>query len=66
MPITVVKVLSHIETLMARLEQMRRLIIGFTMFCAVLEGLGHVNFMVLVAGMAVALALILCSDFLLA
>ena len=43
---------------------MRRLIIGFTMFCAVLEGLGHVNFMVLVAGMAVALALIVCSDFL--
>jgi len=43
---------------------MRRLIIGFTMFCAVLEGLGHVNFMVLVDGMAVALALIVCSDFL--
>ena len=45
---------------------MRRLIIGFTMFCGVLEGLSHVNFMVLVAGMAVALALIVCSDFLLA
>jgi hypothetical protein len=45
---------------------MRRLIIRLGIFCAVLEGLGHVNFMVLVAGMAVALAVIVCSDLLLA
>jgi hypothetical protein len=45
---------------------MRRLIIRFGLFCAVIEGLGHVNFLVLVAGMAVALAIIVASDFLLA
>jgi hypothetical protein len=45
---------------------MRRLIIRFGLFCAVIEALGHVNFLVLVAGMAVALAIIVCSDFLLA
>ncbi len=45
---------------------MRRLIIRFALFCGILEGLGHVNFPVLVAGMAVALAVIVCSDLLLA
>ena len=50
----------------AAIKEMRRLIIRFGIFCAVIEGLGHVNFLVLIAGMAVALAAILCSDFLLA
>jgi hypothetical protein len=39
MPIAVLKVLGDIGTLRAMLEQMRRLIIGFTMFCGLLEGL---------------------------
>ena len=45
---------------------MRRMIIRLVIFFAIMEGLGHVNFMVLVAGMAVALAVIVCSDLLLA
>jgi hypothetical protein len=45
---------------------MRKLIIRLIIFFAIIEGLGHVNFMVLVAGMAVALAAIICSDLLLA
>ena len=45
---------------------MRRMIIRFVIFFAIIEGLGHVNFMVLVAGMALALAAIICTDLILA
>jgi hypothetical protein len=43
---------------------MRRLVINLMLFLGVIEWLGHVEFVVLVAGMAAALAAIVCTDFL--
>jgi hypothetical protein len=41
---------------------MRRLIIKFLLFVAAMEGLAHVNFMVLLSAMGVAMAIVICSD----
>jgi hypothetical protein len=43
---------------------MRRLVINLMLFLGVIEWLGHVDFLVLVAGMAVTLAAIVCGDLL--
>ena len=43
---------------------MRRLVINLMLFLGVIEWLGHVDFIVLVAGIAAALAGIVCTDFL--
>ena len=43
---------------------MRRLVINLMLFLGVIEWLGHVEFIVLIAGMAAALAAIICTDFL--
>ena len=45
---------------------MRRLVIRLGLFLAVIEGLRHVDLMVLIAGGAVALAVIVWSDLILA
>jgi hypothetical protein len=42
---------------------MRRLAINLILFCAILEGLGHVNLTVLLAGAAMGLAAVVCSDY---
>jgi hypothetical protein len=42
---------------------MRRLAIELIVFCGILEGLQRVNLMVLVAGLAVTLAGIVCIDY---
>ena len=43
---------------------MRRLVINLMLFLGVIEWLGHVDFLVLVAGIAATLAAIVCSDLL--
>jgi hypothetical protein len=45
---------------------MRRLILRFAFFIGIMEGLRHVDLLVLVAGAALALAAIVCSDLLFA
>ena len=44
---------------------MRRLVIKLILFFAVVEGLAHVNLMVLLAAMGVGIAAIVCADLLL-
>jgi len=41
---------------------MRRLIIKFLLFLAAMEGLGHVNLMVLLSAMGLAVAVVICTD----
>ena len=43
---------------------MRRLVIKLILFLGVMEGLGKVNLMVLIAAMGVAIAAIICTDLL--
>ena len=45
---------------------MRRLVVNLMLFLGVIEWLGHVEFVVLIAGMAATLAAIVCTDLLLA
>lgn len=44
---------------------MRRLIIKLIVFCAILKGLAHLDLMVLLAAMGVAIAAVICADLLL-
>jgi len=44
---------------------MRRLVIKFMLFLGVMEGLGKVDIMVLLAALGVAMAAIICTDLLL-
>ena len=44
---------------------MRRLIFKLILFFGVIEGLGRVDLMVLLAGMGVAVAVLICTDLLL-
>jgi hypothetical protein len=48
------------------MRRMRRMILKLAVFFALIEGLAHVDLLVLIAGMAVGLALVICSDLLLA
>jgi len=41
---------------------MRRLIIKLILFLAAMEGLAHVNLMVLLSAMGVAIAVVICTD----
>jgi len=41
---------------------MRRLIIKLILFLAAMEGLAHVNLMVLLSAMSVAIAVVICTD----
>ena len=41
---------------------MRRLIIKFLLFLAAMEGLAHINLMVLLSAMGVAIAVVICTD----
>jgi hypothetical protein len=43
---------------------MRKLVIKLTLFVGVMEGLGRVDFIVLLTGIGVAIAVIVCSDYL--
>jgi len=43
---------------------MRRLVINLMLFLGVIEWLGHVDFLVLVVGIAATLAAIVCTDLL--
>ena len=45
---------------------MRGLIIKLLVFGGIIEGLAYVNFMVLLSAIGVAIALVICSDLLLA
>ena len=45
---------------------MRRLIIKLLLFIGIIEGLAYINFMVLLSAMGVAIAVVICSDLLLA
>jgi hypothetical protein len=45
---------------------MRRLVVNLMLFLGVIEWLGHVEFVVLIAGMAATLAVIVCTDLLFA
>ncbi|HYR43967.1 MAG TPA: hypothetical protein VER98_13140 [Terriglobia bacterium] len=45
---------------------MRRLIIKLLLFVGIIEGLAYINFMVLLSAMGVAIALVICTDLLLA
>jgi len=45
---------------------MRRLIIKLLVFIGIIEGLEYINFMVLLSAMGVAIALVICTDLLLA
>jgi hypothetical protein len=43
---------------------MRRLVVNLMLFLGVIEWLGHVEFVVLVAGIAATLAALVCTSFL--
>jgi hypothetical protein len=43
---------------------MRRLILKFVLFIAVIEGLGRIDLVVLLAGLALTAAALICSDLL--
>jgi len=45
---------------------MRKLVIKLTLFLAVVEALARVDFMVLLSAVGVAVALVICTDLLLA
>jgi hypothetical protein len=45
---------------------MRRLVIKLLLFFAVTEGLAHINLMVLLSAVGVGIALVICTDLLLA
>jgi hypothetical protein len=44
---------------------MRRLVIKLLLFFGVIEGLAHINFMVLLSAMGIAIAVVICTDLLL-
>src|SRR6516162_8194768 len=63
--------LSFIKKLIFRVKGadnqcMRRLVVNLMLFLGVIEWLGHVEFVVLIAGMAATLAAIVCTDLLFA
>jgi hypothetical protein len=45
---------------------MRRLVVNLMLFLGLVEWLGHIDFLVLIAGMAATLAAIVCTDLLIA
>jgi hypothetical protein len=44
---------------------MRRLVINLVLFCVILEALAQVDWKVLIAGMGVAIAVVLCTSLIL-
>jgi hypothetical protein len=48
------------------MRRLRRLIFKLTVFFAILEGLARVDFLVLLAAMGVGIAILICSDLILA